>query len=495
LLFTLTELVDGSSQVPDATEARSAGLVRFGRRQSRGLLLGFSGLRVTVIAAGIGVFVAAMFVAGMPGIAGTCLLWGGLIASAFVPVSGQPAIEIVPTALHYGARRVEGQLDYRFRPTAPRPAGTMALPGDAAALRFHVDGVTGAVLVHDPHARTITAIARITHPAFVLLSPDAQRQRVNGWGRVLAGVAASGMCARIQVLETALPDSGRGIAGWWAEHGRPDTSPWAAAQYAELLREAAPAASTHRTLIALTLDLAKAGKAIRQAGRGMNAAATVLRQHAAALEASLRAADLKLAGWLTDSDLAHVLRSAYDPATHVEIAGNLASAGPMGVSEAWDHMRHDSGFSRVLWISEWPRIEVAPSFLHALIFEPGVRKSVSLTCSPLSTAAAMRDIRRQKVEYVTDAGQKAKIGQLADLSDEQEYHDILDRERALIAGHADYRFSGFLTITAFSKEALESACAKVERAVTQCGCETLTLYGHQTRAFTVAALPLGRRAH
>jgi hypothetical protein len=481
----------------DTTETSTAGLVRFGRRQSRGLLLGFSGLRVAVIAAGIAVFVVAMFTAGLTGVVGTCLLWLGLIASAFVPVAGQPAIETVPTALHYGARHAEGQLEYRARPEQPRPAGTLSLPGDAAALRFHVDQVTGAVLVHDPHARTVTAIARVTHPAFVLLSPDAQRQRVTGWGRVLAGAAASGVCARVQVLETALPDTGHGIAGWWATHRDPHAPDWVISEYQELIRAAAPAASTHRSLIAFTLDLGRAGKAIKHAGRGITAAAAVLRQHTAALETALRAADLTVAGWLDQAQLASVLRGAYDPAADLDtgVGPQLGSAGPMAVTEAWDHLRHDSGYSRVLWISEWPRIEVAPSFLHALIFEPGVRKTLSITASPLSTMAAMRDIRRQKVEYLTDAGQKAKIGQLADLADEQEYHDVLDRERALIAGHADYRFTGWITITAPTKPDLESACAQVERAVVQCGCESRIPYGRQARAFTAAALPLGRASH
>jgi hypothetical protein len=165
------------------------------------------------------------------------------------------------------------------------------------------------------------------------------------------------------------------------------------------------------------------------------------------------------------------------------------------VREHWDHVQHDSGFSSVLWISEWPRIEVGASFLHALIFEPGIRKSFSLVATPLTTAQALRDIRRQKVEYVTDAAQKAKIGQIADMSDAQEYSDVLDRERALIAGHADYRFSGFVAVTADSKEELDAAVSAMQRAIAQAGCESRVLVGQQARAFTAAALPLGRKVH
>jgi hypothetical protein len=472
--------------------------VRFGRRQTRGLLLGFSGPRVAAIACAIGVFVPSMFIAGTLGVAATSPLWAAVLASAFVPWGGRPVIEALPTVVHYGARRALGQTSFLARPSAPRPAGTMALPGDAASLRFLLDE-SGAVMVHDPHARTLAAIAHVTHPAFVLLSPDAQAQRVTGWGRVLAGLASSGACARVQVLETALPDSGHGITGWWLEHGVHGESVWAAREYHELMRTAAPSASTHRTLIALVLDLTKVSKATREAGRGLAGAAGALRQQMTALEASLHSADLDLVSWLSDGQLATVLRSAYDPVNAdrldaTDVGRDLWTAGPVGVREYWDHIQHDTGFSTVLWISEWPRTEVVPSFLHTLIFEQGVRKSFSLVASPLSTAQAMRDIRRQKVEYVTDASQKAKFGQLADLSDAQEYSDVLDRERALIAGHTDFRFSGFVAVTAESRDQLDVAVSAMHRAITQCGCEARVLYGQQARAFTVAALPLGRKA-
>jgi hypothetical protein len=94
----------------------------------------------------------------------------------------------------------------------------MALPGDAAALRFHIDADTGTAMVHDPHDGTLTAVALVRHPAYVLLSPDEQARRVHGWGRGLASLANAGAIARIQVLEISLPDSGAGITGCWEDH-------------------------------------------------------------------------------------------------------------------------------------------------------------------------------------------------------------------------------------------------------------------------------------
>jgi Putative type VII ESX secretion system translocon, EccE len=352
-------------------------------------------------------------------------------------------------------------------------------------------------MVHDPHAGTLTAVAQVRHPAYVLLSPDEQSRRMNGWGRALAGLAAQGTCARVQVLEVALPDNGRGITGWWDEHRRADAPDWALSEYQKLMRTCAPAASTHRTLIALSLDMRKAGRAIRDAGRGIRGAAAVLRQDIRAFEAGLRDADLQLASWLDEGSLASTLRGAFDPAGMATLDGtslgrSLETAGPVAVEEHWNHLRHDSAYSAVLWISDWPRIDVPPSFLHGLVFQQGVRKTISITATPLTTAQAMRDIRKAKVEYVTDSAQKARIGTIADQSDAQELSDVMDRERALIAGHADLRFTGLIAVTAGTKEELDSALSQVQRAATQCGCETRLLGGQQARAFTAAALPLAR---
>jgi hypothetical protein len=478
----------------------AAGTVRFGRRQSKGVLLGFSALRLTAIGTAVALFVPSMFLGGWFGLCVTSPLWLGLLASAFIRWAGRPVVETAPTAAHFTTRRLAGQTCYQVRPDGTRPAGTLALPGDAAALRFHVDACSGAVMVHDPHARTLTAIARVSHPAYVLLAPQEQSRRVTGWGRVLAGLAVSGTCARIQVLERSLPDAGRGITGWFTEHGSTDTTQWPVREYATLMREKAPSASTHQTLIALALDLKTSARAIRDAGRGITGAAAVLRQDMTAFESSLRAAELTHAGWLDEAALAGIVRAAYDPVTAARIDGTgagreLATAGPVGVEEHWGYLRHDTGYSTVLWISEWPRINVPAHFLHALVFQHGIRKTLSLTATPLSTAQAMREIRKEKVEYVTDAHQKQRMGVIADQSDAQEYTDVLDRELALIAGHADLKFSGLITVTAATKDELDATVLQIERAATQSGCETRVLHGRQARAFAAGALPLARRVH
>jgi len=480
--------------MPTTVPTTGPSMVRFARRSTRGVILGFSLARAVTVAVGIVVMILGLVSAGGTGFVVSGLAWAPLLASAFVNVGGRPAIEWAPVAGQYGARKATGQNEFRGKPSKPRPAGTLALPGDAASLRFHDHPLTGCCMIHDPHRQTISAVLAVEHPAYVLLAPDEQAQRVSAWGRTLASLAQSGTCAGVQVLEATVADPGTGVAGWYEAHGTHDGG-WADGEYRALLEQSTAGSSTHRTTITIALDMKRAAKAIKDAGRGMKGAAAVLSADMVALEHGLRTSGLRVGHWLSATDLAAIVRSAYDPASTV-LAGQpgakMDSAGPVAISEHWDRFRSDSGWSAVLWVSDWPRIDVPPHFLHPLVFSPGVRKTISIVARPLPTNDALKAIRREKTEAISDSQQKAKIGQIQDLSDVQEYDDLLDRERALISGHADVAFSGFISVTATTEDMLSAAVSQIERAASQAACETRILYGRQTQGFVAAALPFAR---
>lgn len=466
--------------------------VRFGAQQRKGVLLGFSGPRLVVLALALLVTVVALFTTGVAGLLVTLPAVMLLLASGLVRVGGRAAVEWVPVAGHWTLRRLLHQDIYLVRPSRPRPAGTLALPGDAAALRLYRDQVSGAAMIHDPHRQTLTVSCAVTHPAFVLLDAGDQSRRVTAWGRTLAALARTGHIATVQVLETTTPDNGAAVLEHWRSTGVHDQS-WASRNYADFVAAAAPASARHRSVIALSLDLRKAARAIGQAGHGLPGAAAVLRQHMAVLEAALRGADLHPHGWWDETHLAAFLSAAYGAATDTASPrGWIATAGPAGIREHWGWLEIDRVAVAVLWIAEWPRSAATANFLHPLLLNPSVRKTVSLIAKPIPVGDARREIRRQKVEYLTDAEQKARIGQVADLSDTQEYQDVLAREAEINVGHADMRFTGLIAVTADSKDDLDAAISQIEQAALHAECETRLLVGQQAQAFTAAALPLGR---
>jgi len=212
----------------------------------------------------------------------------------------------------------------------------------------------------------------------------------------------------------------------------------------------------------------------------------------------LHAAELIVDGWVEPDDLAGILRLAYDPdAVHqlewtTRVGRDLQTAGPTLVTEELDHLRTDSGYHCVYWISEWPRSEVRPGFLESLLLAPGVRRAFTLVAQPLTTGEALRSLRRERVEYQADATQRARIGQIPDYATEQEWADVNQRERDLVAGHGELRYAGFLCVTAPTLDGLQQAKSTIEQAAVNASCETRLLLGQQAQAFAAAALPLGR---
>ena len=470
--------------------------VKFSRLTRRGIILGLSLPQVISVSVAVLVFVASLYIGG-PAALYTAPIWGTALALAVVPIGGRKMIEWVPITLHWMWRTRTRQTSYRRKIVKPRPAGTLALPGDAAALRQYEDKESGAVMVHDPHAQTLTALLEVTHPSFILLDPGEQERRVHAWGRVLSTACRSTRIARLQVLERTVPDSGSGLSQWWAEHGNDDGS-WVANTYRELIDRAGPAGERHISTISLSLDMRAASRAIRTAGGGLKGAAEVLKQEMHTLTTALRTADLKPSEWYTPGQLAVMLRSAYDPgvAATLERSGtighDLATAGPVAVEETWEGLRSDSAHHAVLWISEWPRSLVYPGFLAPVLLSSGIRRSFTLLCDPIRSDQAARDIRKKKTEYISDAAQRQRVGQIEDAQQSAEYLDVLQQEADLTSGHGVLRYTGLIAVSATSNDELEAAVSAIEQEAIQASCETRRLVGQQAQAFVAAALPLCR---
>lgn len=185
--------------------------------------------------------------------------------------------------------------------------------------------------------------------------------------------------------------------------------------------------------------------------------------------AALRSADLTPSGWLTPGQIAVMLHSAYDPAIaatlecHGQLGQQLATAGPVAVTETWNRLRTDSAHHAVLWISEWPRSLVYPGFLSPVLLSTGIQRSFSLIC-PMRSDQAARDIRKKKVEHISDQAQRAKIGQIEDASQTAEYHDVLQQEADLTAGHGILRYTGLIAISAPTIEELDAHVAAIKQA-------------------------------
>ncbi|WP_059006617.1 SCO6880 family protein [Streptomyces specialis] len=483
--------------------AETTATVKFPHRSRRGVLLGLTAAQLTVAAlTGLSLLTAIM-TRGVLGAFELLPLWAALALAVFVRRQGRSLADWAPVAGRYALRRLRGQLLWLACPSwRPVREGLLHLPGTAASLRAVTapDGRYGAV--HDPHAGTLTAVVRVSSRAYALLDPDTQAAHVSGWGRTLAALARTGQVARVQVIERTVPDSGDALRRYWEEHGAPE-APLAGRIYKELIRSAGPAAAPHEAYVAISLDLRAVRRLTNQAGGGLTGAFSVLGQVSASFEQTARASGLNLSGWLSATEIAAVVRTAYDPAASTALAlwsssgrpeADPTAAGPVVVIEKPDHLATDSAVHATYWVENWPRTDTNPGFLHRILFTSGVRRTLSLSYEPKNLEAAMRDIQRRKASVVADASERGRRGQVDSEADSIEYQDIRRRERQLIAGHADVALTGLLTVSADSEEELRSACATVEAAAVAAQLDLRLLTWQQAEAFTAAALPLARPA-
>ncbi len=59
----------------------------------------------------------------------------------------------------------------------------------------------------------------------------------------------------------------------------------------------------------------------------------------------------------------------------------------------------------------------------------------TLLYTPMRTDQAARDIRKEETEYISDASQRQRMGQIEDAQQSAEYNDVLQQEAGLTAGH------------------------------------------------------------
>lgn len=163
---------------------------------------------------------------------------------------------------------------------------------------------------------------------------------------------------------------------------------------------------------------------------------------------------------------------------------------PMVIEPLWHAVHTDATWHATYWIAEWPRIDVTADFLGPLFFSP-VRRSISMVMEPVSPIRAARQVAQARTADLADGELRRRGGFLTTARHVREKRSVEERDAELAQGHAQYRFSGYLTVTGDTESELETACAAIEQAAGQAGLEIHLLYGAQDAAFA-CSLPLGR---
>jgi hypothetical protein len=494
---------------------------RFGPLERRGLL---GQLRLGQAGAVAGGAVAAIAILdGAPTAGGAFLGMAGFgvsLAVAFAPVGRRTPEEWIPIVLSFALRWARRQLRFRSRaPTAgtlgaersrpfrrllspPRPHPPATLRGVRILDVPYADRAIG--VLSDNRRRQLTAVLACRVIAFSLLDPEAQERRLARWGVVLSG-AAGGPIRRIQWLERTAPAQGDELARWLHDERDPRVplrgTPMIES-YLELIGATTRAAQEHEVLIAVQIDARHAADHRPAWSRGLDAGVSALLEQTERVAQGIEAAEVTVLGALSAGQLTRALRTAFDPYARAELTALEAAdpnragldepgAWPLGADEHWEHYRADGALHATFWIAQWPRVDVSPMFMDALLGGSSVVRTVAVTLEPITPERSTREAEAAVTRDHADRELRHRFGQAETARQRQAQEAALRREAELAAGHAEVRLAGFVTVSGRDPDDLRRACAEVHEQAVRARLELHRMYGQQAEAFAFT-LPLCR---
>jgi hypothetical protein len=216
----------------------------------------------------------------------------------------------------------------------------------------------------------------------------------------------------------------------------------------------------------------------------------------------LQAAEVSVLGALSAGQLSRTMRTAFDPYARAELAAwetadperdglGEPAAWPLGAREAWDHYQTDGALHATYWIGAWPRVEVSPLFMDALLGQSSAVRTIAVTFEPLPTARSTREIEAAITQDRADRELRARFGQSETARQRQAREATARRESELAAGHGEVRLSGFVTVSGRDPDDLRRSCTEVLDHAARARLELHRLYGQQADTFTFT-LPLCR---
>ncbi len=484
----------------------------FGPLERRGLLGPVRGGQAVVILLGALVAIGALDTSpNGSGAAIATLVFAAAVSAALVPIGSRTLEEWTPVACRFAFVLVTGRARYRSalpstgaRTRLERPVGLEGPPADPpAALRdVRIVEVSyrnrGIGVLSEQSGRRLTAVLACRALAFALLDPEAQERRLARWGLVLSG-AANTPIRRLQWVERTVPAQGDELARW-LHHERDPAIPLRGTpmieSYLELIGTTARVAHEHELLVAVQVD------ARRIRGRSLEFSREVLIEEAERVALGLEAAEVTVVGALSAGQLSRMLRTAFDPFARAELASleatdpardGLSEAGawPLGARESWDHYQSDGAVHATYWIGGWPRVEVSPMFMDALLARSSAVRAVAVTFEPLSPERSTREVEAAITRDHADRELRHRFGQLETARQRQSHDATLRREAELAAGHSEVRLSGFVTVSGRDEEDLRRASTEVLEHAARARLELHRMYGQQAEAFTFT-LPLCR---
>lgn len=390
------------------------------------------------------------------------------------------------------------------------------LPGEAnELLLYEMPG--GFAFVFDPRNGLGIVVAKMkTTKALELEDDEGAEQRVESFAATIQALAARPGVKYVQMSDETSVTSKKSIMDYYDERIRKAPSrvtdsgqkvqlagaslqPFADRAYRDLIRSA-EGTSVHEASMTIVFNQRVLSQRISSHGGGIRGFMELVLGEMKNIGLSVINTGALIDYWHDPRSLAERIRTAYDPASTIEIGERQgefsgvapSEAGPMVVHPTRTSLETDSAFHRTYWISEWPKRRATIGFLSALVFSGDFRHTVTLVAQPIAAGKALKRIGSRLSDWTATDTTRKKLGRPASLEHEAEKEDIEREEEQLVDGHVGVKFGGYITVTADHEKDLETYCGDVLTAASRAQSGLRCMYHQQHSAFVASALPLGR---
>ncbi|MBX3193848.1 MAG: hypothetical protein KF727_01945 [Microbacteriaceae bacterium] len=483
--------------------------VRLPHRSRQGIVLGLDGWQLTFLIAAAAVVLIAVNRFGLVGLLFAAPMYLALGGVALVTVQHLSAPRMLGLWLSKQTRHLAGASTHQFRPERARLAGTLNLPGVRASVQlWDADGIAS---VYYPQQRTVSITAELEVQGFLMTDAPGRLDLARAWSPVLASLTQRPGISRVTLQERTTRTTIRPARDSYEQASRTrlvDPAGPAAVNYEAVLDASERFAVGHRNYLTLTLDLVALGAQLKGLGGGRQAIQALASVEAGNLTEALTAAHVRVRRWLTPRDVAELARTAFDPASIPMLRNrpaDLAGVDPVGIGPMYLEeprgrngiVLTDSAVHTTMWVHEWPRSDAPIGFLSPLVFarhpvtNEAVSHVLSIVASPIPVGKALRNIRDEKKVWRGNERLRSRRGTHGSIVDEADWLALEQREQELVAGHGEFSYGAYLTVSADTEEQLEQAVAGARNALSVAGMEAQILYCQQAEALLVNALPLG----
>lgn len=386
------------------------------------------------------------------------------------------------------ARAEAEALDEPVPARTPKPV-RLKLPGAAHELSLY-ESPMGYCVVHNPIKKRMTITAVMNAKSYMLQDDIDQADVLDGWSEVISSIGSHAEVQSMFASDVTSVVTGDQMREYYEQaairnHAGAELNPIAHQGYMDLLVK--NVMKHHPQYFTVNLSLASLATEIKEHGGGINGMLSVADVKMTAFEEDLSSSDFKVDHWISVEERKNITFDAYCPSPN----GPEFAVPVQGAQRYWSEMHINDMWHRSFIVEEWPLKPTKPGFMSKIILDLDFHHAVTQVIKRGDDEAALRKINTEIKNYETAQDISERAGRRISRESMRELADLEKREEEMVEGASDVSFNCYVSITAASKEELDSYQRQLMAAASRARLKLAVCYGAQYEGFLAASAQLG----